>query len=79
MNETLLVVPGLLSGRTDSANFAHLAEQGIFRFMPFSLNLTAGDNGLFHGNNERVHVSAFLAAVRLYACALQAFGDLVHA
>ena len=71
MNHTLRAVPGLLSGRTDSANFANLAADGIFRFMPFSMNITNGDNNMVHGNNERVQISAFVAAIRFYIHALQ--------
>jgi acetylornithine deacetylase/succinyl-diaminopimelate desuccinylase-like protein len=71
MNATLAVVPGLLSGRTDSARFEAMSDQGIYRFGPWSLNLTAGEPGLVHGIGERLHVNTFLAAIRFYAHALQ--------
>lgn len=66
LNQTAIVVPNLLAGRTDSAKFEHLSDNGIFRFIPVSLNLTAGDPGLVHGINERLHVNTFIAAIQCY-------------
>jgi acetylornithine deacetylase/succinyl-diaminopimelate desuccinylase-like protein len=71
MDDVPIVVPSLLSGRTDSAHFEELSEHGIFRFVPWSLNLTAGDPGLVHGIDERIHENTFLAAVSFYMHALQ--------
>jgi hypothetical protein len=71
MNATLAVAPGLLSGRTDSAKFEALSDHGIYRFAPWSLNLTAGEPGVVHGIGERLHVNTFLAAIRFYVYALQ--------
>jgi carboxypeptidase PM20D1 len=71
MNASVTVVPGLLTGRTDSAKFASLSINGIFRFVPLSLNLSAGDIGRVHGIDERVHVNTFVAAIKLYVRGLQ--------
>lgn len=72
INVTLAVAPGMLSGRTDSAKFAALSDHGIYRFVPLSLNLTAGDVGLLHGIGERLHTNTFFAAIRFYAHAFRA-------
>ena len=75
MNATLAVAPALLSGRTDSAKFEALSDHGIYRFVPWSLNLTAGDPGLVHGIDERLHVNTFVAAIRFYCHAIQLLSD----
>ena len=71
MNASALVVPSLLSGRTDSAKFEHLSDNGIFRFIPVSLNLTAGDPGRVHGIDERLHVNTFIAAIHCYIAGIR--------
>jgi acetylornithine deacetylase/succinyl-diaminopimelate desuccinylase-like protein len=71
MNATMAVAPTLLSGRTDSAKFEALSDHGIYRFVPWSMNLTAGDPGLVHGIDERLHVNTFVAAIQFYTHALQ--------
>ena len=71
INASVAVVPALLTGRTDSAKFEDLSDGGIYRFMPLSLNLTAGDTGLIHNIDERVHVNNFIAAVSFYVEAIR--------
>jgi hypothetical protein len=67
----LPVLPCLLMGRTDSANFAHLSDGGVLRFLPIPLNRTAGEIGLVHGINERISVAQFLGAARYYVQVMQ--------
>jgi acetylornithine deacetylase/succinyl-diaminopimelate desuccinylase-like protein len=62
---------GLLMGRTDSANLAHLSDGGVLRFLPISLNRTAGDAGLIHGVDERLPVAQYLAAICYYVRAVE--------
>lgn len=71
MQEVPVMVPGLLSGRTDSSHYHALSENGVFRFVPWSVNVTAGDPGRVHGIDERLHLEQFLAAVRFYIHALE--------
>lgn len=70
----LAVAPMLLMGGTDSKHYAHLSLHGVLRFVPYSMNKTAGELGLIHATNERVRVADYPRAVCTYARALQLFG-----
>lgn len=63
------VVPGMLTGGTDSKNLGHLADS-VFRFLPIPLDRTKGDLKLVHGIDERLPTAAFLSAIRVYVRAI---------
>lgn len=63
------VVPSMLTGGTDSKHLGHLADS-VFRFLPVPLDRTKGDLKLVHGIDERLPVSSFLSAVRVYIHAI---------
>lgn len=62
----LPVIPTLITGGTDSKHLGVLSANGVFRFLPLSLNRTGGDLGMVHGNNERVSTEGVLQAVKYY-------------
>ena len=63
----MLVLPELLAGVTDSAQWAKVyPDVDILRFIPVAMNRTAGDVRRIHGVDERVGCDAFLDAVRFY-------------
>lgn len=59
------VVPTMLTGGTDSKHVGHLADS-VFRFLPVPLDRSKGDLKLVHGIDERLPVSSFLSAIRVY-------------
>ncbi|KAJ9510761.1 hypothetical protein QJQ45_027618 [Haematococcus lacustris] len=63
-DKAVAVAPFLMSGGTDSKHFADLTEHGILRFVPVSVNKTAGELGSVHSTNERMRV----ADVKLMVC-----------
>eukprot|EP00892_Ulva_mutabilis_P007796 jgi/Ulvmu1/5389/UM022_0184.1 len=63
------VVPGMLTGGTDSKNLGHLADS-VFRFLPIPLDRTKGDLKLVHGIDERLPTAALLSAIRIYIHAI---------
>ena len=59
-----VVVPGILSGATDSRHFRDLAPD-IYRFS--AVRLALGDLGGAHGTDERVGVESYASAIRILA------------
>ena len=67
LSQGMLVVPELLAGLTDSAQWSkHHPGVPILRFVPCPINRTAGDVGRIHGVDERVGTDAYLAGIRFY-------------
>ncbi|KAF5836264.1 hypothetical protein DUNSADRAFT_6216 [Dunaliella salina] len=62
----IAVSPYLLTGGTDSKHFSQLTR-AIYRFVPYSVNKTAGDLRTIHSTNERVRAADFTLAVCTYA------------
>ena len=63
----MLVIPELLAGMTDSAQWAaHYPDTPILRLAPVAMNRTAGDVKRIHGVNERVSIQAYLDAIAFY-------------
>ena len=69
------VVPFLLTGMTDSRNYAHLSGHGVLRFVPYALHKRAGDLARVHGVDERVREADFHRAICTYMRMLRSFGD----
>ncbi len=59
-----VVVPGILSGATDSRHFRDLAPD-IYRFS--AVRLALADLGGAHGTDERVGVESYASAIRILA------------
>ena len=76
MMQGLVMAPYLMLGRTDSTHYTHLSSGNIFRFMPFTLNRTAGDLQRVHGIDERVGTETYLDGVRFYIRYFQLVADL---
>jgi acetylornithine deacetylase/succinyl-diaminopimelate desuccinylase-like protein len=70
------VVPGILSGATDSAFYAHLSRHGVLRHIPVVSNRTAGDIQRIHGTNERVAVEDLRRCICVLRAAIEGFGML---
>lgn len=67
----LVMAPYLMLGRTDSTHYTNLSSGNIFRFMPFTINRTAGDLQRVHGIDERVGTETYLNGVKFFIRYLQ--------
>ncbi|GAX73213.1 hypothetical protein CEUSTIGMA_g666.t1 [Chlamydomonas eustigma] len=63
---SIAVAPYLMMGGTDSKFYAHLSENGVYRFCPQSINRTNGDLDRIHGTDERVSITDFLLGICTY-------------
>ena len=52
----IVVVPHLMTGASDSRHYLNLTANGVYRFFPLSMNMTAGDVKRVHGIDERIKV-----------------------
>ena len=59
----VLVAPGLVLAATDSRHYKNLSNH-IYRFMP--LRLSKLDLSRIHGENERILIQDYHAAIRFY-------------
>ena len=48
--------PHLMTGASDSRHYLGITANGVYRFFPLFLNLTAGDVSRVHGIDERIKV-----------------------
>ena len=71
------VVPGMLTGGTDSKHLGPLADS-VFRFSPIPIDRTKGDLKLVHGIDERLPTESFLSAMRVYLRAITLMGGPVQ-
>lgn len=68
----LVVAPYLMLGRTDSSHYVGLGlTEQVFRFMPFTMNRTAGDVRRVHGVDERVSADAYVRGIGFYVRLLE--------
>lgn len=52
----IVVAPHLMTGASDSCHYLDITANGVYRFFPLFLNLTAGDVSRVHGIDERIKV-----------------------
>lgn len=52
----IVVAPHLMTGASDSRHYLDITANGVYRFFPLFLNLTAGDVARVHGIDERIKV-----------------------
>lgn len=52
----IVVAPHLMTGGTDSHHYLDITANGVYRFFPLFVNLTAGDVTRVHGIDERIKV-----------------------
>ena len=52
----IVVAPHLMTGASDSRHYLDITANGVYRFFPLFVNLTAGDVGRVHGIDERIKV-----------------------
>lgn len=64
----VLVAPGLVVARTDSAHFLAITLTA-YRFRP--LSLTPADLNRIHGTNERIAIDSYAALIKFYVQLLQ--------
>jgi carboxypeptidase PM20D1 len=62
VHPTAVVVPGLVTGATDTIHFADLSDQ-IYRFLGARLSMDEVSG--FHGTDERTRIEAFADAIRI--------------
>lgn len=67
----IVVVPHLMTGASDSRHYLNLTANGVYRFFPLSMNMTAGDVKRVHGIDERIKVDDFLLAIKVYIRMMQ--------
>lgn len=72
----IVVAPHLMTGASDSRHYLDITANGVYRFFPLFMNLTAGDVSRVHGIDERIKVDDFLQAIKVYIRMIQlACGD----
>ena len=49
-----------MTGATDSRHYLDITANGVYRFFPLFVNLTAGDVTRIHGIDERIKVYLFI-------------------
>ncbi|DBA81464.1 TPA: hypothetical protein ACH3X1_007247 [Trebouxia sp. C0004] len=52
----IVVAPHLMTGASDSRHYLDITANGVYRFFPLFMNLTAGDVSRVHGIDERIKV-----------------------
>ena len=52
----IVVAPHLMTGASDSRHYLDITANGVYRFFPLFVNLTAGDVARVHGIDERIKV-----------------------
>ena len=52
----IVVAPHLMTGASDSRHYLDITANGVYRFFPLFVNLTAGDVTRVHGIDERIKV-----------------------
>lgn len=52
----IVVAPHLMTGASDSRHYLDITANGVYRFFPLFLNLTAGELNRVHGVDERIKV-----------------------
>lgn len=52
----IVVAPHLMTGASDSRHYLHITANGVYRFFPLFMNLTAGEIKRVHGIDERIKV-----------------------
>ena len=52
------MAPHLMTGASDSRHYLDITANGVYRFFPLFMNLTAGDIKRVHGIDERIKVRA---------------------
>ena len=55
----IVVAPHLMTGASDSRHYLDITANGVYRFFPLFMNLTAGDVSRVHGIDERIKVGLF--------------------
>ncbi|KAL3142393.1 hypothetical protein ABBQ38_002728 [Trebouxia sp. C0009 RCD-2024] len=72
----IVAAPHLMTGASDSRHYLDITANGVYRFFPLFMNLTAGDVSRVHGIDERIKVDDFLQAIKVYIRMIQlACGD----
>lgn len=60
MVQGIVVAPHLMTGASDSRHYLDITANGVYRFFPLFMNLTAGDVSRVHGIDERIKVRTHL-------------------
>lgn len=61
----IVVAPHLMTGASDSRHYLDITANGVYRFFPLFVNLTAGDVARVHGVDERIKVFVTLCPNQL--------------
>lgn len=68
----IVVAPHLMTGASDSRHYLDITANGVYRFFPLFMNLTAGDVSRVHGIDERIKVGLSFSWHAIWSCALHA-------
>jgi len=63
----IVVAPHLMTGASDSRHYLDITANGVYRFFPLFMNLTAGDVSRVHGIDERIKVGLFFCQHNIWS------------